>query len=258
MEEKILDIHAGAAAKESAKLAMNAASVGKKAAFEFYHTFFDPKASIQWTAVAFIMYVEIAIILTLLIPWIPARWWKNFFNTKPILVIRRYAHIYSTIVIAVLVLFFFDSIREVRKYCQVDVGKGGIMGNADADSLAQMRSFQAQRNLFISGFALLFYLMLKRMVSFVENSANLEIERNAAMKHAETAEETTNTLIDSKDTDAKVKKLAIQVQTLEKDRDRAVLEANQLKDKLADLQMEYEKLSHHLEASEGAEDKKGQ
>jgi len=257
MDEKFLDIHAGAAAKEGAKLAMDAAQVGKKAASEFYRTFFDPKSSIQWTAVAFIMYVEIACILILLIPWIPARWWKNFFQTRPILVIRRYAHIYSTIIIAVLVLFFFDSIREVRKYCHIDVSKG-TMGGAEADSLAQMRSFHAQRNLFISGFSLLFYLMLKRLVSFVSNSANLEIVSNEATKHAQTAEETARTLIESKDTDEKVRKLALQVQSLEKDRDSAVLEANQLKDKLADLQMEYEKLGDHLKASEGGDGKKGQ
>lgn len=82
-----------------------------------------------------------------------------------------------------LVLLFADSIREVRKYSKIDVAKGaGVGTSAEADSLAQMRSYNAQRNLFISGFALLFYLMLKRLVSLVSHSANLEIVSDVAMK----------------------------------------------------------------------------
>ena len=82
MDEKILDLNTATAAKEGAKLAMNAASIGKKTASEFYKTFFDPKASIQWTAVAFIMYVEIILCLMLLMPWIPPKWWKSFFQSS--------------------------------------------------------------------------------------------------------------------------------------------------------------------------------
>jgi B-cell receptor-associated protein 31 len=258
MDEKILDLHTAAAAKEGAKLAMDAAHLGKKAASEIYTTFFDPKASIQWTAVALIMYVEIILCLILLVPWIPPTLWKKFFLSRPVLVIRRYTHIYSTVIIAVLALLFADSIREVRKYSKIDVAKGaGVGTSAETDSLAQMRSFLAQRNLFISGFALLFYLMLKRLVSLVSRSANLEIVSDVAMKHAETAEETTRTLIESKDTDEAVKKLTIQVQKLEKERDCATLENNELKDKLGDLQMEYERICTHLKAAESGEEKKG-
>jgi len=257
MGEKILDLNTAAAAKEGAKLAMDAASIGKKTATEFYKIFFDPKASIQWTAVALIMYVEIFLCLILLLPWIPPKWFKSFFQSRPVLVIRRYTHIYSTIIIAVLILFFFDSIREVRKYCHVDVSKGGYGGtSAEADSLAQMRSFYAQRNLFISGFSLLFYLMLKRLVSLVSNAANLEIVSDVATKHAETAEETARTLIESEDTDEQVKKLTLIVQKLEKERDSATLENNGLKDKIVDLQMEYEKVCQHMKACESGGSKK--
>lgn len=56
------------------------------------------------------------------------------------------------------ILIILDAIREVRKYSGaesvVDIG----LHTANADAIIHMRLFRAQRNLYISGFALFLWL----------------------------------------------------------------------------------------------------
>jgi len=149
-----------------------------------------------------------------------------------------------------LILFFADAIREVRKYAHVDVSKKEFRGSAETDALGNMRSYYAQRNLFISGFTLLFYLMIKRIMSFIEQSAYLEQTSEVATKHAETAEKTTKTLIESESCDIAVRELTLEIEDLQKERDEAVLKRNEVDDRLKDLQMEYDKVCKHLSTLE--------
>ena len=54
--------------------------------------------------------------------------------------------------------FLIDSIREVRKYNKVEGQPQDLHNNPQAETMAHMRLFRAQRNLYISGFSL-FLLM---------------------------------------------------------------------------------------------------
>lgn len=58
--------------------------------------------------------------------------------------------------------------------------------------------------------------------------------------------------MESKDVDVAVKKLIAQVQELQKERDTFALERNELKDKLTDMEMEYERMCEHMNAMEKA------
>ncbi len=51
-----------------------------------------------------------------------------------------------------------DAIREVRKYSVADTMMEGSLHTANADAVIHMRLFRAQRNLYISGFALFLWL----------------------------------------------------------------------------------------------------
>ena len=53
---------------------------------------------------------------------------------------------------------FADSIRETRKYSKIETTPTDLQNNPQAEMLAHMKLFHAQRNLFISGFSL-FLLM---------------------------------------------------------------------------------------------------
>ena len=53
---------------------------------------------------------------------------------------------------------FADSIRETRKYSKIETTPTDLQNNPQAEMLAHMKLFRAQRNLYISGFSL-FLLM---------------------------------------------------------------------------------------------------
>ena len=53
---------------------------------------------------------------------------------------------------------FADSIRETRKYSKIETTPTDLQNNPQAEMLAHMKLFRAQRNLYISGFCL-FLLM---------------------------------------------------------------------------------------------------
>ncbi|RCN34317.1 hypothetical protein ANCCAN_19836 [Ancylostoma caninum] len=52
-----------------------------------------------------------------------------------------------------------DAVREVNKYSHVEITmESSVRHAADADAVIHMRLFRAQRNFYISGFALLLFL----------------------------------------------------------------------------------------------------
>ena len=53
---------------------------------------------------------------------------------------------------------FADSIKETRKYSKIETTPTDLQNNPQAEMLAHMKLFRAQRNLYISGFSL-FLLM---------------------------------------------------------------------------------------------------
>ncbi|MCP9265576.1 hypothetical protein DINM_020906 [Dirofilaria immitis] len=83
-----------------------------------------------------------------------------------------------------------DAIREVRKYANEVAIEASIRHTADSENVVHMRLFRAQRNLYISGFSLLLFLVIKRLVALLSRGAMLEAAAEAAMKQAENASKT--------------------------------------------------------------------
>ncbi len=50
-----------------------------------------------------------------------------------------------------------------------------------------MRLFRAQRNFYLSGFALFLCLVIQRLVRLISSGATLEAEKDAAIKQASSA-----------------------------------------------------------------------
>lgn len=77
-------------------------------------------------------------------------------------------------------------------------GLEGQMGRtAESDATHHMRLFRAQRNLYISGFALLLWLVIQRIMTLLGRAAQLEAASEAAMRQAESATKTARTLMNS-------------------------------------------------------------
>merc|ERR1719351_617960 len=103
---------------------------------------------------------------------------------------------YFTIMIAILILFFLDALREVKKYTMPDMKALDLTNNLNTKDHFMMMMFRAQRNLYISGFSLFLFLVLRRMASLICSSAILEAKCEAAMKQAESASRTAQGLLD--------------------------------------------------------------
>jgi len=140
------------------------------------------KMTLQWTLIAVFLYVEIAFLLLLMLPWIRPPVWQKLFKSRLVKALETYSSIYFYSFGGILVLLFFDAIREVKKYGTTDLSLEDKFATPNADTMIHMRLFRAQRNLYIAGFALFLYLVCRRMVQMISREAQLMASAEAAMK----------------------------------------------------------------------------
>ncbi|NXI52913.1 BAP29 protein, partial [Chloroceryle aenea] len=74
-------------------------------------------------------------------------------------------------IIVLLIVLFLDAIREVRKYSAVHVNERAVNVNTNAFDHIQMKLFRSQRNLYLSGFSLFLWLVLRRTVTLLTQLA---------------------------------------------------------------------------------------
>ncbi|XP_018325264.1 B-cell receptor-associated protein 31 isoform X2 [Agrilus planipennis] len=148
--------------------------------------------SLQWTLIAGFLYLEIVIVLLLVLPIASPRRWNTFFKSRFLQGIQQQAGIYFVVLLAVLVLFLLDAIREMRKYSSPEVTDHQHL---DAEMQGNMRLFRAQRNFYISGFALFLCLVIRRLVTLISQQASLLAQSEAAMRQAQSASTAAKTLL---------------------------------------------------------------
>ncbi|XP_032852123.2 tRNA-dihydrouridine(20a/20b) synthase [NAD(P)+]-like isoform X3 [Tyto alba] len=125
----------------------------------------------QWTAVATILYGEIGVLLVLCLPFIsPLRWQKIFTIPLWSKMAVFWNKMFLTIIVLLIVLFL-DAVREVRKYSAVHVNEKAANVNTNAFDHIQMKLFRSQRNLYLSGFCLFLWLVLRRTVTLLTQLA---------------------------------------------------------------------------------------
>ncbi|NXX38137.1 BAP29 protein, partial [Tricholaema leucomelas] len=66
---------------------------------------------------------------------------------------------------------FADAVREVRKYSAAHVIERAVNVNSSAFDHIQMKLFRSQRNLYLSGFSLFLWLVLRRTVTLLTQLA---------------------------------------------------------------------------------------
>jgi len=199
--------------------------------------------SLHWTLIAGFLYGEIAVLFILLIPFISNKTWRELFKSRFLKGIESQFIYYFYILVAILILFFLDAIREMNKYGdeQHDSQQSHGDRHLDAQMQMHMRLFRAQRNFYISGFALMLTLVIKRMVSLITENATLDIEKEAAMKQAQSASRAAETLMgdsgDKKDSETE-KKLKAKDEELSK----ALKDVESMKSQSENLTKEYDRL----------------
>ncbi|XP_005801092.1 B-cell receptor-associated protein 29 [Xiphophorus maculatus] len=142
--------------------------------------------TLQWTAVALFLYAEIAVILILCIPFISARRWQIIFQLRIWSWMARFWNKVFLTMIIVLIVLFLDAVREVRKYSSKEIGTDAKVQPNMFDHL-HMKLFRAQRNLYISGFAVFLWLVMKRVITLINQLADVSGTTAALQMQADDA-----------------------------------------------------------------------
>jgi len=198
--------------------------------------------SLHWTIIAGFLYGEIAATILLLIPFISPRVWNKLFKSRLLKGLENQLIYYFYVLVSILVLFFLDAIREMRKYSDDHPDADGHnhgSGHLDVQMQAHLRLFRAQRNFYISGFSLFLCLVIRRLVSLLSRNACLEAEKEAAMKQAQSASRAAETLMQGSDGDSELKEKLTQK---ESELSKALKDVASMKAQAENLSAEYDRL----------------
>jgi len=202
--------------------------------------------SLHWTLIAGFLYAEIGFVCLLLLPFISTKMWHKVFKSRFLRGLESQLIYYFYVLVAILLLFFADAIREMQKYSAEDHKEGTPQTHLDAQMQMHMRLFRAQRNFYISGFALFLCLVIKRIVGLMSANATLQAEKEAAMKQAESASRAAETLMKAGAGDgeesAEVKEIKEQLAKSERELKSANKNVESMKSQSENLTAEYDRL----------------
>lgn len=230
--------------------------------------------SIQWTLIAGFLYVEIAVVLLLVLPIASPTRWQKLFKSRFLQSLSNQASIYFVILLGTLVLFLMDALREMRKYSKTD--HTDVHPSLNLELQENMRMFRAQRNFYISGFALFLSLVIRRLVILISTQATLLAQNEAAMRQAQSATTTARSLLsqrtigesaqnDSNEAHDKqvselkkqIKELQVKNLELENNLVKEKKDKEAIKSQADSLAKEYDRLtSEHAKLTQSSSDKK--
>ncbi|XP_045894360.1 B-cell receptor-associated protein 29-like [Micropterus dolomieu] len=235
--------------------------------------------TLQWTAVAFFLYAEIAVNVILCIPFISPQRWRLVFSWRIWNWLSPYWNKCFFTMIMVLIVLFLDAVRDVQKYSGPEPMHDAKV-NPNVYDHVHMKLFRAQRNLYISGFSLFLWLIMRRVVTLLnqvavtsENSAGLQAEMDIAIKAAKQHQDDNlmlrHALLDEERSKSaknqlvklEVEKLVEQVKASEEAVRKSHAEVEAMKRQAKGLAQEYDRLlmeHHQLQNLQSAADKKDQ
>lgn len=149
--------------------------------------------SLVWTLIASFLYVEIAVVLLLVLPLASPQRWQRFFRSRFLAMLTGQAQTYFYLLLGVLVLFVLEAIREMRKYSHH--AEEHVASSMNHEMQQSMRLFRAQRNFYISGFAIFLVLVVRRLVTLISAQATLLAQSEASMRQAQSASEAARELM---------------------------------------------------------------
>ena len=79
--------------------------------------------------------------------------WNKVFKSRFLKGLENQLIYYFYVLVAILILFFLDAIREMQKYSSEEAAQAGrhMGSHLDAQMQMHMRLFRAQRNFYIAG-----------------------------------------------------------------------------------------------------------
>ncbi|KAF9812150.1 hypothetical protein SFRURICE_008251 [Spodoptera frugiperda] len=137
--------------------------------------------SIQWTCIAGFLYFEVAVVIIMMLPIFSPRRWNQFFKSRLFFMVQHHAGAYFYVLLGVLVLFLIDAIREMKKYA----GDAGAHIHLATELKGSVKLFRAQRNFYITGFAIFLAFVIRRLVNMLIIQDELTKKAEKIIKEAE-------------------------------------------------------------------------
>lgn len=229
--------------------------------------------SVQWMLAAGFLYAEIALVLILIFPVFSPTRYNNFFKSNFMKALSNQAQWYFGFILLILALFFVDAIREMHKYSHVEHSDHTAL---NTEMQHNMRLFRAQRNFYISGFAMFLSLVIRQLVKLISKQAVLLAENEAILKQAKSATTTARNLMKSgsgsgetaenvsnENHQKEIEKLYQEIDKLQsdllksmKDKEALVSQSKALETEYDRLQEEHRKIQLKLNVAGGEETKK--
>lgn len=141
------------------------------------------KMSFQWTFIATYLYFEIAIVILMILPILSPRRWNQFFKSRLFALFQQHAAMYFYVLLGVLGLFLIDAIREMRKYSHNVNGLPHT--HLSSEMKGNVKLFRAQRNFYITGFAIFLAFVIRRLVNMLIIQDELSMKAEKIIKEAE-------------------------------------------------------------------------
>ncbi|CAF4828884.1 unnamed protein product [Pieris macdunnoughi] len=154
--------------------------------------------SIQWSFIAGYLYFEIAIVTVMILPIFSPRKWHTFFRSRLFSMFQQQAAVYFYVLLGVLALFLMDAVREMRKYSHTTDHV-----HLTNEMKGNVKLFRAQRNFYITGFAIFLAFVIRRLVTMIIIQHELELKaQEIIIKAEDTVQMAKSTLIEHRIEDA--------------------------------------------------------
>lgn len=151
--------------------------------------------TLLWTLTALFLYLEMAFCLILVLPLISVTRWRSCFRSRLVSFIASYANFYFALFLFLLGIMLIDSIREIRRFSGT-LSSEELRGSPLAENTQHMKLFRAQRNFYIAGFSIFLFIILRRLIVMINNSALMEADCQAVKKQATSASAAAKMMMD--------------------------------------------------------------
>ncbi|XP_053611916.1 B-cell receptor-associated protein 31-like [Plodia interpunctella] len=198
--------------------------------------------SIQWTFIAGYLYFEIAVVILMMLPIFSPRRWHQFFKSRLFFMFRNHAAVYFYVLLGILGVFLMDSVREMKKYAHSPEGHVHL----SSEMKGNVKLFRAQRNFYITGFAIFLAFVIRRLVTMLIIQDELSLKAERIIKQAEDTVNSAKTMVLSNTMQAsETQKLEEMIQDLEKvksERDEHRARVRELEEEATKWRLMYEEV----------------
>ena len=141
--------------------------------------------SIQWTLTAGFLYCEVLVLIMLTFPLLSAKSWYWIFKIRLFYLFDSWRNFTFGSIFIYLSIMCVDSLMTMFRAMSE---KENLVTNVPgSEAILNSKLFRSQRNLYISGFAILLALVIRRYILLLSTQAQLESNLSTLQKQAQNA-----------------------------------------------------------------------